>query len=96
MSASTITKYTVNLLEARQNIETVQWRILRRAAIGEVEVDSDTSEEDFRSLADVTQIQAGLGYQEIEVCQRSGGRVLVREAAFGKPILEFDPKDARD
>ena len=91
MSAATLTTFNVNLLEAKQNIETVQWRILRRAKIGQVQMDSDADEEEFRSTADVIQLTAGLGHREIQVVQRNGGRVIVREAAFGKPIIEFTP-----
>jgi hypothetical protein len=94
MSAAILTKFTVNLLDAKQNIETVQWRVLRRAKIGEVEIESEATEDDYRSIADVIQLGAGLGHREIQVVQKAGGRVIVREAAFGKPILEFDPTGA--
>lgn len=90
--ATTVSEmFSVNLLDAKQHIESVQWRIQRRADLGSVEMDEDASDNDFRSVADIAQIQAGFHFPELQVQRKPGGRVIVREAAFGKPIIEFTP-----
>lgn len=88
---TTLTKYRANILISDQNIETVQWRIRERVLAAVVET-SDLGPEFMEGFTRAVLIRCDNNPErELQVVPRKGGRFLVKDAAFGRPIVEFTP-----
>lgn len=91
-SMQVLTEYEIRRLSSTQDPENVRWRIFRREPLVRVGLASDAPDL-LLYIARGTLISMNYPDPEVEleVLPRSGGRFIIRDAAFMRPLLEFSP-----
>jgi len=93
MANQTITIYVANVVTARMDIETAKWKVCRREFVGTMEMATENPEM-LLEIARVVLLELGKiadPEMEMDLQPRTRGRFMVLNAAFGTPLIEFDP-----